>query len=180
MPAQTALLAEDETDLLLFPPLRAGWAQRGQPAPVPISGRNARRTVFGALHLRTGQALFLDQSRRRIQEFQEFLDFLHWHYRTWPVALLLDENSIHTAPESQSLAEDWDIQLLWLPKRSPHLNPMDHLWRHGKAAMCANRQHASLDQQTISFTAYLQNLSATQRLSKAGVLSNCFWLQVRH
>jgi len=25
--------------------------------------------------------------------------------------------------------------LLWLPKRSPHLNPMDHLWRHGKEVM---------------------------------------------
>jgi hypothetical protein len=180
LPAQAALLAQDETDLLLFPPLRAGWAPRGQPAPVPISGHNARRTVFGALHLRTGHALFLDQSRRRVREFEEFLDFLHWHYRTWPVALLLDENSIHTAPESQSLAEDLDIQLLWLPKRSPHLNPLDHLWRHGKAALCANRQHATLEEQTIGFTAYLQNLSATERLRKAGVLSKHFWLRVRH
>jgi hypothetical protein len=32
------LLAEDETDLRLFPPLRCGWAVKGEPAAVPISG----------------------------------------------------------------------------------------------------------------------------------------------
>ena len=35
---RSAKLAEDETDLRLFPPLRAGWARRGQEAPVPIRG----------------------------------------------------------------------------------------------------------------------------------------------
>ena len=53
------LLAPDKTDWLLLPPRRAGWARRGQPAPVPISGQNAPRTVFGRLNLRTGHALFL-------------------------------------------------------------------------------------------------------------------------
>ena len=56
---RTVLLALDETDLLLLPPLRAGWARRGQPAPVPLSGQNARRTVFGSLNLRTGHVLLL-------------------------------------------------------------------------------------------------------------------------
>jgi transposase len=54
LPPRSVVLAEDETNLLLFPPLRASWAQRGEPAPVPITGRNARRVVFGALNLRTG------------------------------------------------------------------------------------------------------------------------------
>src|SRR5205807_1646105 len=45
-----------------------------------------------------------------------------------PVALLLDEHPTHTDQASQSLADDLDIRLLWLPNRSPHLNPVDHLW----------------------------------------------------
>jgi hypothetical protein len=85
---RTVLLAQDETDLLLLPPLRAGWALRGQPAPVFISGRNARRTVFGSLNLRTGHALFLAQSHKRAKNFQAFLHFIHGHYRGWSVALL--------------------------------------------------------------------------------------------
>src|SRR5689334_24261263 len=70
---RTVLLALDETDLLLLPPLRAGWARRGHPAPVPISGQNARRTVFGCLNLRTGHMLLWAQRRKRAENFQAFL-----------------------------------------------------------------------------------------------------------
>jgi hypothetical protein len=54
----------DETDLRLFPPLRARWAERGKPAPLPISGANAKRVVFDTLHLRTGMRLFLARDRQ--------------------------------------------------------------------------------------------------------------------
>jgi transposase len=175
--ARTVLLVQDETELLLLPPLRAGWARRGEAAPVPIGGHNARRTVFGSLHLRTGRALFLSQNRKRAENFQTFLQLIHWHYRGWSVALLLDANSCHTAQSSQALAQALGIQLLWLPKRSPHLNALEHLWRHGKAVVCANHQDASLDHQVACFIDYLQSLSATQRLRKAGVLSKDFWLR---
>jgi transposase len=174
---RTVLLALDETELLLLPPLRAGWARRGQPAPVPISGQNARRTVFGSLNLRTGHALFLVQRHKRAENFQAFLELIHQHYRGWSVALLLDENSCHTAQGSQRVAHALGIQLLWLPKRSPHLNPVEHLWRHAKAVICANHQYPTLQAQVDQFIHYLQSLSPTQRLRKAGVLSGNFWLQ---
>ncbi len=44
----------DETALREFPPLRAGWSRRGEPATVLISGRNGRRTILGALHVASG------------------------------------------------------------------------------------------------------------------------------
>jgi hypothetical protein len=170
------LLAQDETDLLLFPPLRAGWAAGGQPARVLISGHNARRVIFGSLHLRRGHMLCLEQARKRVEDFQEFLDYVRKHYRRARVAMLMDENSIHTNEESQSLAEDLDIQLLWLPKRSPHLNPMEHLWRHGKEAVCANYQHTSMNAQVYRFVDYYRQLSPRERLRKAGLESPDFWL----
>jgi transposase len=176
LPARTALLAEDETDLLLFPPVRAGLARRGQPANVFISGFNARRSLFGTLHLRSGHLLLLDQQRKRAQEFEEFLDCLRWHYRSWHIALLLDENAAHTADESQVLAEELDIELLWLPKRSPHLNPVDRLWGHGKAAVCANWQQNSIEDQTVYFIHYYQQLSPRERLTQAGMFSPDYWL----
>jgi hypothetical protein len=37
--------------------------------------------------------------------------------------------SSHTAGTSQDLAARLNIRLIWLPTRSPELNPMDHLWR---------------------------------------------------
>jgi hypothetical protein len=179
--ASTALLAEDETDLLLFPPLRSGWALRGQIAPVPLCGSNARRTMFATLHLHSGHLLLMERSRHRGLEFQEFLDFIRWHYRAGPVALLLDEHSTHTDQESQSLAEDLDIQLLWLPHRSPHLNPVDHLWGFGKQEVCANWQQSSIEAQVDQFMNYYRGLSHSEVLRKSGMLSPDFWLhKVRH
>jgi len=176
LPAGTQLLAQDETDLLLFPPLRAGWAACGQQPSVVISGYNARQAIFGSLHLRSGHLLCLEQPRKRVENFQEFLDFLREHYHGVLLAMLLDENPIHKNPEAQSLAEDLDIQLLWLPKRSPHLNPLDHLWRHGKEAICANYQHASMDEQVYHFMNYYQDLSPRDLLRKAALRSPDFWL----
>src|SRR5205085_4688331 len=92
LPPGSAVLAEDETDLLLFPPLRAAWSKRGETARVWLSGRNARRVIFGALNLRTGARLFVPRPKGRSADFQAFLQELHSHYRGWPVALLLDED----------------------------------------------------------------------------------------
>ena len=97
------------------------------------------------------------------------------------MALLLDENSCHTAQGSLRLARTLGIQWVWLPKRSPHLNPLEHLWREAKGVIWANYQDAGLDHQVGGFIDSLQNLSALQRLRKAGVLSKTFWLRcVRH
>ena len=43
----------------MFPPLRAGWSLRGEPAEVRLSGWNARRVIFGAMNLLTGTRLLL-------------------------------------------------------------------------------------------------------------------------
>jgi hypothetical protein len=174
---RSVVLAEDETDLLLFPPLRAGWSLRGQPALVWLSGRNARRVVFGTMNLWTGSRLFLVRKRQRADDFQEFLRVIHHHYRGWHVALLLDEDSSHTAKGSVGLAAELDIECLWLPKRSPKLNPMDTLWGQGKDIVSANKQYATIDEQVERFIGYLTALSDGEALGTAGIYSGHFWLQ---
>lgn len=174
---QVALLFQDETDLLLFPPLRACWAQRGKSAEVVLSGRNARRVLFGAIHVRTGHRLLLPRRRQRAEDFQAFLQFVHEHYRGWPVWLLLDEDSSHTAHASVGLARELQIGLIWLPKRCPELNAMDHLWGHAKGEVCANHQDPSIDHLVDSFIRYIQSLSPVEARRKAGILSEDFWLR---
>jgi hypothetical protein len=173
---RSVFLAEDETDLLLFPPLRSCWSLRGQPARVRLSGWNARRVLFGAMNLGTGHRLFLPQEHAHAEDFQAFLDLIHDSYRGWHVALLLDEDPCHTAEESIDVAWDYDMDLLWLPKRCPELNPLDTLWGQGKDCLSANKQYANLDEQVDRFLAYLHSLSDHQALQTAGVLSGHFWL----
>jgi len=101
---------------------------------------------------------------------------VRWYYRGWHVAMILDEESSHTARASRRLAEELNMELLWLPKRSPHLNPMDHLWRHGKEVICANRQYETIEEQVEAFLEYLYELTPQEALRKAGVLSGDCWL----
>jgi len=102
---------------------------------------------------------------------------VHQHYRAWPVALLLDEGPSHTAHKSQRIAADLEMELLWLPKRSPELNPLEGLWGDGKDHVCANRQYATIEDEVERFIDYLQNLPSHAALEKAGVLSDDFWLK---
>jgi DDE superfamily endonuclease len=162
---------------LLFPPLRAGWSLRGEPARVWLSGKNARRVVFGAMNLWTGICLFLVREHQRAGDFQAFLRLVRRHYRARPVALLLDEDSSHTAGGSVALAAALDIKLLWLPKRSPKLNPMDTLWGQGKDLISANKQYASIDAQVERLLGYLTSLSNREALDTSGIYSGTFWLQ---
>lgn len=171
------MLFEDETDLLLFPPIQAGWAPRGRDLSVPISGANARRVLFGALHVDSGHRLLLTHKRQRAVEFQDYLDVLRWHYRSQYLVLLLDEDSSHTAAETQSLAEDLEIEMLPLPNRAPELNGMDQLWRRSKQTISANRQYSSIDEHVDCFVSYILRLSAQDALRKAGLLSPNFWLR---
>jgi hypothetical protein len=177
LPPRSVVLAEDETDLLLFPPLRSAWSLRGQPKEVRLCGRNARRVVFGAMNLRTGRRLLLPREHQRAADFQAFLRVVHHSYRGWHVALLLDEDPSHTAQGSVELAGWFDVELLWLPKRSPRLNPMDTLWGQGKDVISADKQYATLDEQVDRFIGYLESLSAWEALHTAGVYSKGFWLK---
>jgi hypothetical protein len=144
---------------------------------VPISGRNARRVVFGALSLRTGHRLLLPRERQRAGDFQAFLRHVRRHYRRRPVAMILDEDPSHTARGSVGLAEELEIELLWLPKRAPELNPIEPLWGDGKDVVCADHQYGCIDEEAERFVAYLYGLTNRDALRKAGVLSEGFWLK---
>ena len=175
LPRRSVVLAQDESDLLLFPPLRACWSPRGEPAPVLLSGSNAKRVVFGALNLHTGTRLFLVRAKSRAADFQAFLALVRSAYRGWHVALLLDEDSSHTARASIQAATG--MTLLWLPTRAPKLNPIETLWGQAKDVVSANKQYASIDEQAERFVAHLQTMSNQEALRTSGVLSGPFWLK---
>src|SRR5439155_5482450 len=124
MPHEAVLLFEDETVLRWFPPLRCTWAFRGEQAVVPITGRNAKRVLFGALNPRTGHRLVFRRLRQRQEDFQAFLRYLRQHDPGRPIWLLLDKAPCHDAIRSQQLAARLGVVLLWLPKQCPGLNAM--------------------------------------------------------
>ena len=89
--------------------------------------------------------------------------------------MLLDEDPSHTA--KASLRETEGMTLLWLPKRSPKLNPMDTLWGQGKDVISANKQDTNIDEQVDRFLGHLRSLTNQEALHTSGVLSKKFWLK---
>lgn len=153
------------------------WSKRGEPARVMLSGRNARRVVFGCMNLVTGHRLFLVREKQYAADFQTFLREVRRRYDGWRVVMLLDADSSHTAKASRALAQQLGIRLLWLPTRSPELNPMDTLWGQAKDAICVNTQYVTIDEQADAFIAHVSGLSNRQALRTSGVLSEHFWLK---
>ena len=129
------------------------------------------------MNLRTGKRLFLARQHQRQHDFQAFLELIFHHYRGRHVVLLLDANPSHTAKGSQQLAEDLRIELLWLPKRAPELNPMDELWGQGKDIVSANLQYPTIDDHLNAFIEYLECLTNWEARYAAGILSADFWLK---
>ncbi|WP_408891716.1 IS630 family transposase [Myxococcus faecalis] len=171
------LLVMDSTVLRWFPPLRAAWAPRGEQAVVPITGENAKRTLWGAINPRTGKRVLLATQRARREDFMDFLRALRAAYPGRPLLLVLDRASCHTAQKSQQLAARLGIHLLLLPKQRSELNCMDHLWRSLKQRVSANRQYPTVEQHVGAAIRWVLGLSARDALRKAGCLAEGFWLR---
>jgi transposase len=169
-------LFEDETDVLLFPPLRSAWSARGLSDPVMLQGGNAKRVIFGAINIRTGHRSLLGRPTLQAEDFQFFLWQIRSEYRGWNIHMILDQHRSHKDHTSKALARKMGIRLLWLPKRAPKLNPMDHLWGKAKARMTANFQYETIDDVADNFVEHIQILSNQDALCQAGILSEKFWL----
>lgn len=177
MPSKAVLLFEDEIQLRLFPVLRRAWALKGEPARVGITGRNARRVLFGTINLRTGHRVTLQHPQLNQAGFQAFLRLLRRRYPGRPLCLLLDAATAHTTLKSQQLAKQLGIELVWLPKQCSELNAMDHLWKELRADISANYQYQDVDEHAIVAELYTLDLSNQQALNRAGILSKNFWLK---
>lgn len=92
------------------------------------------------------------------------------------VVLFLDRHSAQRANRSRALAHQLSIQLRWLPTACPELNPVDHLWRDVTQNALANEPTPKLADYIQHAQEYVTALSRHERLRKAGVFSENFWL----
>jgi transposase len=166
----------DSTIIREIPPLYHGWAPIGEQAVVPITGNHAKRVLSGVLNILSGQCL-MDVTRRfRQGEFQSLLRQIRRCWRGWQIVLFLDRHGAHVAPGTRRLAKALHIELRFLPTACPELNVMDTLWRKAKAEALANEPTPDVDDSVAAAITFIRDLSAAQRLRKAGVHSRNFWL----
>lgn len=154
------------------------WAPIGEQAQVPILGQHhEKRILTGVLNIQTGSYFQYSSETYTQETFHIILKLIRRRWRGWRIVLFLDRISAQWARSSRRLAKDLDIQLRWLPKACPELNPLDHLWRHLKKDILANEPLPDLKITLKYACSYLNDLSPSERVCKVGVLSGHFWLQ---
>jgi transposase len=167
----------DETALREFPPLRAGWSRRGVPAIVRISGKNPRRTIFGALNVRSGELVRTVREQARTDDVVAAVEILGLVRPEVPKLLIWDNAPPHHPHRVRDTAAAVGLTLAFLPFRSPELMPLEDLWRGLKQTVAANRCYPSLAELTERALAWLDGMSPTDRLRRCGFETSKFdWL----
>jgi transposase len=167
----------DETALREFPPLRAGWSQRGVPATVLISGRNARRTILGALQVASGELVRTLRPRCRTDDVLAAVEALGAVRPGIPKLLIWDNAPPHAPLRVRETATAAGITIAFLPFRSPELMPLEELWRGLKATVAANRCYPSLDDLAGRALDWLDGMTNEERLRRCGLRTSKFdWL----
>lgn len=166
----------DETIITETPPLYSCYGHIGEQVRVPITGNRAKRIPHGAINVRSGDVALLITEEWVNETHQTFLAMVRSHWRGWNIVLFEDRASQHKSPESLAYAEELGIEVRLLPKATPELNAMDHLWRHTKKQAVGNRPTISIGESALAACQYIIDLSARERLRKAGVLAGDFWL----
>jgi len=167
----------DETALREFPPLRAAWSKRGQQAGVVISGRNARRTVFGAMHTASGELVGLVRERARTADAVALVTALGAIRADVPKLLIWDNAPPHHPLAVRAAAQEARVELAFLPFRSPELMPLEALWRSLKAEIAANRAYPTMEELAARALVCLAAMPNDDRRRRCELLSSKFdWL----
>ncbi len=168
---EAIVLYGDESRIALLPVVRGLWHWAGQQVRIPTPGTNQTRSLFGALHIRTGQWTYLVRQQLRKEDFIAFLEHLLTVYATAPISLIVDNYSSHTAGVVRAwLAEPAHarLQVYFLPTHCSHLNPVEPIWLRLKASVAANRLHSSMGHLLDTVAKFFTAMTPEQALQWAG------------
>ena len=162
------VLYEDECDIHLMPPLRAMWMKKANQVRIPTPGTNSKKSVLGALDIRTGKWLYQISDHKRKEQFIEFLNHIASLYPTGQIHIILDNYSIHKA----KIVEEWltshpRVKLYYLPCYMPQLNPVEKIWWRLKGVVAANRLYGTLDALIDTVKAFFKELTESEALTLA-------------
>lgn len=140
-------------------PLRKCWMKRGQQTRLPAhTGNRDLVHLMGGYDWATDALHTLSVARKTSSQFITFLEHLCLQvYPAEALVLVMDNVSYHHSAPVRALLSLLQprVQVLWLPKYSPDLNPIERLWLHLKNIVAANRLYPSLEALQASLQAFL-------------------------
>jgi transposase len=122
----------DETGITLQPYIPYGWQKKGHQIQILCRTKSKRLNLFGLMSLDNQLSVYHQESSLTGEFIVESLTDFVGKAHTKPVVIVLDNGPIHRCEavyEQQAKWEDQDMYLFFLPTYSPHLNPIEILWR---------------------------------------------------
>jgi transposase len=131
-------------------------------------GKNRRRTIFGAVDLRTGRFLYQVAHKAVSASFTAFLAQLLAAYPTAPVVAVVCDNVIihHSKIVGRWLAAHPRVVVLHGARYSPHDNPVERIWAALKAWL-ANSPTLTIQGRVGQVHAFFRARSPAQLLATA-------------
>lgn len=137
----------DSTDLHWCPDVGNGYTNKGEQIKVNSPGNeNPWCALFGSLIYPTGEGIYTIHERKRHQEvavhIETLIDFDPEAF--WFV--VIDNAPAHTTRMLDNLLKRHQdqIELVFLPTYSPHLNLIERLWRLMRGQMTKNQFYDTL------------------------------------
>jgi transposase len=168
LPTGAVVLAEDETHINLLPWVRSTWIIGGTRQHVMTPGKNRRRTIFGAVDLRTGRFLYQVTRKAISASFTGFCEQLLAAYPAAPVvAVICDNVIIHRSKIVQRWRKSHPrLLVLHGARYSPHDNPVERVWGALKAWL-ANNPTLTIQGRVRQAHAFFRGRAPTQMLTTA-------------
>ncbi len=149
------------------------WMKVGQQTRILIPQNwNRYFSVFGALNPIDGETVFQILDLKNGGSFIGFLELLLKTFPVLDIYLVVDNATYHRSKMVKEwLAKNPKIHLIYLPPRSPQLNPIEHMWRWLKGEVAANRTYMDLEPLKRGCIKTLSSLTPDDALRITGLKS---------
>ena len=107
-----------------------GWQPKGEYIEITPSKTKGTQ-IFGLMNLNNDLEAYSCQGSMNSDTVIAFIDDFHTRIKQ-PTAIVIDNAPIHRSKKFEAKIESWkeeDLYIFFLPKYSPHLNPIEILWR---------------------------------------------------
>lgn len=150
LPADEVAVYEDEVDIHLNPKIGLDWMGYGQQKEVLTPGQNEKRYLAGAVNVKTGELIWVEEDNKDSWLFVQLLGKLYHHYQGAKVIhVILDNYGIHDSKlVAWALLEAGGrIRLHPLPPYCPQHNKIERLWEDLHAEV--TRNHTCRDMEDL-------------------------------
>lgn len=160
LPESRVVVCEDESIFVYDSVVRAVWARKGSKPIALKTGSHRKTCVFGAIGMDGRQLFrqtkdidhlefirFLNALKRKFKKFLLFIDRAPWHGFGRRGA---EEVKQYFAKNKKCIA------VVYFPKVSPELNPVEECWRQTKDSVLGSMFYPTFEEMKAALTQHLR------------------------